>query len=306
MPLNEQAKAFLDQLAASNAPAWNEIPPSEGRELFASMTDFFGEGPELDRVEDRNVAGVPVRVYAKNAPEPQPVMVFFHGGGWVIGDLNTHDSICRHLAVESDSVVVAVDYRRAPEHRYPAALDDCYNVTRFIAQNPAEFGGAAGKVGVIGDSAGGNLAAAVCLKARDDDEFTLQLQVLIYPVIEPTCETRSFDDFAEGYGLTAEVMKWFWQQYVDGYVPASDAYLSPGRAIRLGSLPPAHVVTAEFDVLRDEGEAYAARMAKGGTEMTLRRYNGVIHGFFHLRTVFDDAQTALSDIASVIKQRFAE
>ncbi len=304
MPLTDKAKAYLEQVAASNAPAWNQIPPSEGRALFASLADFFGVGLELDRVEDREIAGVPVRVYAKNSSEPQAVMVYFHGGGWVIGDLNTHDTICRHLAGESDAVVVAVDYRLAPEHRYPSAFDDCYNVTRFIAQNPGEFGAAPGRIGVMGDSAGGNLAAAVCLKARDENDFVLQLQVLIYPVIEPTCETASFEDFAEGYGLTAEVMQWFWQQYIDGDTPP-DPYLAPARAVRLGSLPPAHVVTAEFDVLRDEGEAYAARLSKAGTETTLRRYDGMIHGFFHLRTVFDEAQNAMLDIASIIKQRFA-
>lgn len=306
MPLHAQSQAFLDSLIASDVPSWDQLPPDVSRNIFDGLTDLFGEGPQLPSVTDRLINDrIPVRVFRSSTSEPRPVVVYFHGGGWVVGSLDSHDAFCRRIAAESNCNVVAVDYRRAPEHPYPAAFDDCYEVTEYVAHQPDQFGAAPGDLAVAGDSAGGNLAAAVCIKAREEQGPAISLQLLIYPIIDHSLETLSYEDFAEGFGLTRDVMKWFWQQYVPGELPLNDAYLTPARAARLSGLPNAHIITAEYDVLRDEGESYAARLSKSGVTTTSRRYDGMLHGFVHFWNAYDDGVQAIADLSAVVQERFA-
>lgn len=303
MTLHPQSQAFLD--ATRDAPRWNELPVDESRRRFGQLTELFGTGPELPSVTDHQIDDrIPVRIYRVDADESRPGVMYFHGGGWVIGDLDSHDTVCRRLAVASDCTVIAVDYRLAPEHTYPAALNDCYDATVRVFDQPETFGVTKGKLAVAGDSAGGHLAAGVCVRARDEHHPRLALQVLIYPIIDHSLETLSYEDFAEGFGLSREMMGWFWKQYVPGPLPEDDPRLTPARAMNLGGLPPAHVVTAEYDVLRDEAESYAARLAKAGVPTTRQRYDGMLHGFIHFLNAYDDGDRAIGEIGQVIRQHF--
>jgi len=303
MPLTEQAQAFLDAIAEANPPQWHEMSPHEARETFDTFEELFGEGPEIHRVEDRTIDGdFPVRIFSDSESDA-PVVMYFHGGGWVLGNVRTHDALCRRLAKQSGCVVVSVDYGLSPENRFPGPLEDCFRATRHVANNPGEFG-ANGKLAVAGDSAGGNLAATVSLQARDQDGPKIDLQVLIYPVIEPSCQTSSYQQFAEGYGLTLGSMQWFWDNYLGQQTITELA--APSRADNLSGLPPAHVITAEYDVLRDEGEAFAQMLEQAGVPTTLRRYDGNLHGFVHFAGAFDDGLRATSDVADVLRSKLID
>lgn len=302
MPLHPRAKLFVEQLAQQDRPGWHEMPISESRQIFSNLKGTFGRGPDLHRVEDRSLDGVPVRIYRPISDAASPVIMFFHGGGFVIGDLDTHDAVCRRLASESGCVVIAVDYRLAPEHPFPAAIDDCFTATSYVAKHATELSVEAERMIVCGDSAGGNLATTVALRARDAGGPMLCGQVLIYPVINPDYETGSYRLFATGHGLTLETMKWFWEQYMQG-VEATDcdrAWAIPTLG-KLAGLPPAHVVVAEYDVLRDEGLAYAKQLADAGVSTTTQQYDGMLHGFVHFAGFFEDGVTATQDVAQVIQ-----
>jgi acetyl esterase len=303
MPLDPQAHAFLAAIAEQNPPAWEDLTPEEGRKAFTGLAEVFGTGPEVHRVEDRNLPGsIGVRIYRPAAEAALPAVMYFHGGGWVLGDLNTHDTLCRRLAAGSGSVVISVEYRRPPEHKFPGALNDCFEATRYVADHAGELGVDAKRVAVAGDSAGGNLAAAVALRARDEGGPAIHSQWLIYPVIDRQFDTGSYQSFAEGHALTRANMEWFWDQYLMGQADALDPYAAPGQAKSLAGLPPAHVITAEFDVLRDEGESYASRLKAAGVPVTLRRYDGMLHGFIHFTEPFDVGKQAIQDLAAAIKK----
>lgn len=300
MPLNPQAQAFLDAIAANNPPGWEELSPQEGREAFAGFVELFGEGPALTRVEDHTLSGdVRIRLYADDDDGPQPAVMYFHGGGWVLGNIQTHDALCRRLAKASRCAVISVDYGLAPENPFPKPLDDCYLATTEIASHAAEFNINADRLSVAGDSAGGNLAAAVSIRSRDDDGPSIKLQVLIYPVVNPDFETESYQRFATGHGLTRASMQWFWQQYIGDREAGPLAAIS--KADSLQGLPPAHIVTAEYDVLRDEGESLARQLVAAGVRTTSKRYDGNLHGFVHFAGMFDDGLQAAEDIGLVLK-----
>ena len=300
MPLHPQAQAFLDAIAEQNPPGWNEMTPDQGREIFASFGQLFGEGPELDRVEDQTIpGGVNIRIFSNAAAETQPAVIYFHGGGWVLGNVQTHDALCRRIAKASDCTVISVDYALAPEDKFPKPLEDCYLATQHVANHAADLGIDPGKIAVAGDSAGGNLAAAVTIKARDQAGPTIKFQLLIYPVIEPNFETESYRQFAEGHGLSRLVMQWFWKQYISDAAPGPLA--APCTAETLQGLPAAHVITAEYDVLRDEGEAYAEQLRAAGVPTTAKRYHGNLHGFIHFAEMFDDGIKATDDLAQILK-----
>ena len=306
MTLTPQAQAFLDLVAAQNRPRWEQLTPQQGRAVFAGLVDLFGEGPQISRVEDRLLPGdVPVRIYSDVGNDDrdsnrQPAVLYFHGGGWVLGDLETHDALCRRLAHASACTIIAVDYSRAPEARFPQALQECFDAMTYVADHAEALGLIPGRLAVAGDSAGGNLAAAVALKARDEGRTEIQLQVLIYPVIEPDFDRDSYQRFAEDFGLTRSTMQWFWQQYLGDQPPVPLA--APATAQSHAGLPTAHVITAEYDVLRDEGEAYADQLARAGVPTTTRRYEGNLHGFIQFAGMFDDGLLAASDIAKVLRQ----
>jgi acetyl esterase len=309
MPLDPQARFVLDQIAAQGGMELVELAPAEARQMFEKMRVPV-PGEPVARVEDRAIRGpageIPVRVYVPgNAAQPAPAIAFFHGGGWVIGSLDTHDNTCRALANRARAAVVSVDYRLAPEHRFPAAAEDCYAATCWIAENGGALGVDGARLAVAGDSAGGNLAAVVSLMARDRGGPALRHQALVYPVADPDFERASYRENAEGYLLTRAAMQWFWDHYVPDEARRSDPYVAPLRAANLAGVAPATVVTAEYDPLRDEGEAYAARLRDAGVATTLTRYDGQIHGFVGLFEVFDQGKAALGEIASALRNALA-
>ncbi len=233
------------------------------------------------------------------------MLVFFHGGGWVIGDLETPDGTCRALANRAGCVVVSVDYRLAPENKFPAAPQDTYAATQWVAANAASIHVDPARIAVGGDSAGGNLAAVTAQMARDRGGPRLVFQLLVYPVIDGACDTASYRDNAEGYLLTKDMMRWFWNHYVRDAEDLFNPIASPLRARSLKGLPPALVQTAEFDPLRDEGEAYAAQLKQAGVPVRLTRYNGMIHGFFGMASVMDRAKTAIDEAGAALRSAFA-
>ena len=307
MTLNPQAKVLLDQMAAMGMPPIHEQEPEAVRE--ANRLPPAVPGATMAHVEDRSIPGpggeIPVRIYRPTEASDHSLLVWYHGGGWVIGDLDGADVTCRELAARSGSVVVSVDYRLAPEHRYPAAHEDCYAATVWAAGNAAELGADAGKLAVGGDSAGGNLAAVVSLRARDESGPAIRFQLLVYPVTDHNYETVSYRDNAEGYLLTRDGMEWFWNHYLGPDGDGSHPHASPLRADDLSGLPPAHVITAEYDPLRDEGEAYAERLRGAGVAVTQTRYAGQIHAFYGMHGVLDDATNAAQESAEKLQAALA-
>jgi acetyl esterase len=266
-----------------------------------------GKRPDVARIEDRSVetpgVDVPVRIYTPDGDGPFPILVFFHGSGFVICDIDTHDGLCRDLCRQSGCVVVSVDYRLSPEHKFPAAVDDCYAVTCWAAEHAAEIGGDAHTVFVVGDSAGGNMAAVTSLRIRDERGPALTGQVLIYPVTDyHTPPTASYLENAHAKRLTRKRMIWFWRQYLSEPAEAEDPYASPLRASRFDGLPPALVLTAERDPLRDEGECYAARLEDAGVPTQSSRYEGLYHGFLGLEGPTADHQRGVAEIAAWIEK----
>jgi acetyl esterase len=285
------------------------MPVPAAREMYLGMRPPTA-GAAVAKVEDRRIPGggdgeeINVRLYTPTAGDgPFPVIVYFHGGGWVIGDLETHDHWCRTLASGAGAVVAAVDYRLAPESRFPAAVEDCYAATRWAAANASSLGADPGRLAVAGDSAGGNLAAVVSQLARDRGGPRIAFQLLLCPVTEYGFETASYRDNADGYLLTKSGMLWFWHHYLaDPAAQAGDVRASPMRAASLAGLPPAHVVTAEYDVLRDEGEAYASKLRAAGVAVTHTRYDGQIHNFFTMGHVLAQGEAAAGELCGVLRR----
>jgi acetyl esterase len=303
VPLHPQARAVLDQFAAAPALDLSTLPATAVRAWFDQMSQPRTREP-VHEVRDLGVPGpageIRVRLYRPAADEPLPAIAYFHGGGFVIGSLDTHDGTCRALANATGCAVVSVDYRLAPEHRFPAAPEDCWTALAWLAKEGAALGLDGGRLAVAGDSAGGNLAATAALMARERGP-DLRFQLLVYPVTDHGFDTPSYLENGEGYFLSAAMMRWFWQQYLEDASHGADPLASPLRAADLAGLPPALVVTAEYDPLRDEGEAYAARLRAAGVPTELRRYPGQIHGFFSMHDVMDDGRAALDAAASVLR-----
>jgi acetyl esterase len=232
--------------------------------------------------------------------------VFFHGSGFVLCSLNTHDGMCRNLCAGADCLVVSVDYRLAPEHKFPAAIDDCVFATRWVADHATELNGDAARLVIAGDSAGGNIAAATALRLRDEGGPPLCGQLLLYPVTDyHTPGTPSYEANAEGYGLTRDTMKWFWDHYLTDPSEASNPYAAPLRARDLSGLPPALVITAEYDPLRDEGERYAERLREAGVHTALLRYDGMNHGFLFWVGLVDKAGDAMAEACAWLRDAFS-
>jgi acetyl esterase len=267
--------------------------------------------PDVGAVTERSVEGpggdLRLRIYRPAGQGPFPLLAFFHGSGFVLCSLDTHDGMCRHLCAGAGCVVVSVDYRLAPEHKYPAGLDDCVFATRWIAEHAAELEGDADRLAVAGDSAGGNLAAAAALCIRDLAGPRLIGQLLIYPVTDyHTPGTPSYDENADGYGLTRDTMVWFWDHYLTDPSEAANPYVSPLRAHDLANLPPALVVTAEYDPLRDEGEYYAEKLRAAGTPTITSRWDGMNHGFFFWVGRVDKAGEAMAESCRWLRRIFGE
>jgi acetyl esterase len=304
--LDPDARAFLDRLDEVGYPPPAALSVGAARErsdVYPEVHDG-DDPPAVGSVRDLAVPGpggaVPVRIYAPAAARPVPTMVYFHGGGWVLGGLDSHDDVCRRWVDAAGHVVVAVDYRRAPEHPFPAAVADARAATAWAADRVDLLGGDPEALCVGGDSAGGTLAAAVALAARDHGGPDLAHQVLVYPVTDHAFDTDSYRENAEGYFLTRESMRWFWDRYLRSPLDGANPYASPLRAPSLSGLPPATVLTCGFDVLRDEGRAYADRLAAAGVPVTRLDRDDQIHGFLSFAHHVDAAGAAVADLADSV------
>lgn len=313
MPVHPQVKVMLDGLAAAGGAPLDQMSPAEARNLFKSFAGL-GVPEEVARVEDRTASGphgdVPLRVYwpAAGAGDDSSgtpgVLLWIHGGGFVIGDLDTADPTARVLANRAGAVVVSVDYRLAPEHTAPVAADDCMAALAWTLANATDLGCDAGRLAVGGDSAGGNLAAVVSQRACAAGEPPIAFQLLVYPVTDLTMSHRSIEENGEGYFLTKDAMTWFIGHYL-GREDPKDPSISPLYASTCEGLPPALVITAELDPLRDEGEAYAERLREAGVACEAVRYDGQIHGFFSMDALLDDAKLAVDRAGAALRQALA-
>ena len=301
MPLHPQAQAVADFYAAVRTTPFEELTPADARAVYNA-----GQIPseeEVFEIRDIDADGIPCRLYRPSSDANLGLLVFFHGGGWVIGDLNSHDGVCRSLANKSGHAVLAVDYRLAPEHKFPAAYDDCADALRWAHDHAASIGVDKTRIAVGGDSAGGNLAAAVALA----EVVPLRFQLLIYPCVDMTMKSPSIDENATAPILTKSVMTWFVNNYMRDSADYENVEASPIVAddALLKRMPPALVVTAQFDPLRDEGEAYGKRLVENGVNCTITRFNGAFHGFFNMITLLDDAQAAHAQSASLLRKYLA-
>jgi acetyl esterase len=309
MPLDPQAQALLGQIAAIGAPPMHELSVEEARQAFVNFMATQADGEPVGAVRDCTIPGaageMPARIYSPHGTGPFPALVYFHGGGWVIGNLEAYDATCRAVTNAARCLVVAMEYRLAPEHKFPAAPEDCYAATQWVAANAASLGGDPRRIAIGGDSAGGNLAAVVAQMARDRGEPALCYQLLVYPVTDYDFGTPSYRENADGYLLTKDDMTWFWNHYLPNAAAGSHPMAAPLRAPSLNGLPPAFVLTAEFDPLRDEGEAYAARLRDAGVAVTLKRYHGMIHGFFSMGAMLAQGKQAMQDAGAALRAAFA-
>jgi acetyl esterase len=301
--LHPEARTLLEMMDAQGGPPLEVMNPVEARtSRIEPMKMLGGEPIPLERVEDLTVPGphgsVPVRLYASEHGGLRPALLYFHGGGFVFGNLDTHDAVCRAVAKESGAIVISVDYRLSPEHKFPVAVEDSHAATLWAAANAERLGIDAHSIGVGGDSAGGNLATVIAMRCRDAGGPRLAFQLLLYPVTDfSTFETESHREFGEAYFLTRAAMDWFSGHYVASDDQKRHPEVSPLLAPDLAGLPPALVITAEFDPLRDEGEAYAHRLRTAGVSVTVSRYPGMIHGFVSMCGVLSGGRQAIREAA---------
>jgi acetyl esterase len=294
MPLHPKVHALLTAQRLSGAAPMHTLTPERARaDMRAQVPAVSGALADVERVTDRAIptpAGLlPIRVYTPHGAGPFPGIVYFHGGGFVIGDLETHDPLCRQAASRLGAVVCAVDYRLAPEHVFPAAADDALAAARWFMARAGDLGADPDRLFVMGDSAGGTLATVTAIALRDQPTPRLRGQILIYPITDHVdVGTESYSAFAEGYGLTRDGMRWFLRHYLSRPRDANDPRVCPLRAPTLRGLPPAFVLTAEYDVLRDEGERYAQRLREDGVDVTAERADGLHHGFMRLFGILDE------------------
>ena len=312
MPVDPQIQQVIDALAASAFGPVQELTPPEARTQYERMVQARGIEPAaVGAVEDRTIPGpggdLPVRVYRPRADAGAlPALVYCHGGGHVIGNVDTLDATARNLCNGAGCVVASVDYRLAPEHKFPAAAEDAFAAVRWCAAHGAEIGIDPERIAVGGDSAGGNLAAVAALMARDAGGPAIRLQVLVYPVADYACDTESYRTYAEGYGmLEARSMRWFRDHYLRGEADRLDWRAAPLRAADLSGVAPALVLTAQCDVLHDEGEAYAQRLRAAGVEVEYRDCEGMIHGFFGMVGIMDKSGQVMEEATAALRSAFA-
>jgi acetyl esterase len=309
MALDPILKAFLDQMAAQPQPKLWELSAPAGREMFAALMDAVGpKDVPIGNVKNVAIPGpggeIPARSYAPVAAgsEPQPTLVFFHGGGFVIGNVETHDGLCRMLANESKCRVISVDYRLSPEHKFPAAVDDALSAVTWIEANAAQLGVDANRLAVGGDSAGGALAAVVAQLARDAGAPKIAFQLLLFPVTHIGADTHSRRAFADGYFLEGKGLEWFFNHYFEPGADRAHPKASPLLAEKFTGLPPAYIMVAGFDPLHDEGVAYAEKLRAAGVKVTLDDHPGMVHDFIYLQAVLPQAAEALTAAAHALKE----
>jgi acetyl esterase len=312
--LDPQARALLDLIEARGLPPTHTLSVDEARRVYRERRVFTQPAPpEIGEVRDLSAIGplgpIALRLYrplGEAGDAALPVLVYFHGGGWVIGDLDTHDTLCRELANGSGCAVVAVDYRMGPESRFPAAVDDAIAATRWVHRHAESLRLDASKMAVGGDSAGGNLAAVVAIAARDAGDLPLRYQLLIYPATDMRCVAPSHARNGDGYLLTRQTIAYFHDHYIDDTAHDADWRASPLLHPDLGGLPPALVVTAGYDPLRDEGVEYAQRLSQAGSRATLIGFERQIHGFITMGRVIDEARVAVQICAGQLRQALVQ
>lgn len=307
MPLHPQVKIVLD-LMTKAGPPMHHLSPEKAREQILAMRANKGEVEPVGKVEDRTIKGpggdLPIRIYTPNGRGPFPLLVYFHGGGWVVGSIETVDASCRSFTNLANCITVSVDYRLAPEHKFPAAPDDCYAATTWTVLNAASIHGDSKRMAIAGESAGANLAAAVALMAQERGTPSIALQLLLYPVIDRNANLSSSRENAEGYFLTTEMMGWFWNHYLRNDADAENPLASPLRAKRLQGLAPAAIYTAEFDPLRDEGAEYAKKLREAGIAVEYKCQEGLIHGYMGMAKAVEPAGKALQEAAAALRKAF--
>lgn len=307
MSLDPQAQAMIDLIASTGlGDLTPETDPQHVRDLMTALA--IPSDVVVHRIEDRTIPGpggeIPVRLYRPAGDTPKPVVVYYHGGGWVIGNLESHDATCRELANAADVVVVSVDYRLAPEHVFPAAVDDAFAALEWVHEHAPELGADPSRIAVAGDSAGASLAAVVAQLARDANGPPIVFQLLVYPATDYEFSSPSMIENADGYFLTIAGMRWFYGHYLRSEADGDDPRVSPARAADLSGLPPAFVITAEYDPLRDQGMAYAAALRAAGTPTEATRYEGMFHGFFGMGAMIDVAKVAFDDAVAALRGAF--
>jgi len=310
MPFDPQVQAIHDGLERDRVPSLYTLSIADARAADLRATQAgAGPGEPVASVTDRTIPGPagpqPVRVYQPGGEGPRPVLVYFFGGGWSLGTLDTCDGVCRMLTNAAGCVTVAVSYRLAPEHKFPAAVEDCYSGATWVAAHAAELGGDPDRIAVAGDSSGGNLAAAVTLLARDRDGPQFTHQLLVYPNTDYQAGTQSMREINDPYFFNPKAVEWYWGLYLATPQDGASPLASPLRAPDLSGLPPATVITAEYDPLRDEGERYAARLADAGVPVEVSRYDGMPHAFFTMIGVLDVAREAVRYAAARLRESFA-
>jgi acetyl esterase len=305
--LDPQIIEVLRRLEESGSPPVETLSPEQARLNFERLAEEqFGEVDEMHSIVDGDAKGVPVRIYRPlETADPTPALVYFHGGGWVVGSIETHDGIARALAKRAGCAVISVDYRLAPEHRYPAALEDCWTAARWVLETAGELRLDDERIGVGGDSVGGALATIVARKGRDAG-MPFAAQLLLYPTTTTRIDTPSYSLYSSGYGLTRSAMAWYWKQYLGDSDGSTDPDISPSALMDMRRLPRSIVVTAEADVLRDEAETYAQRMFLAGTETEGYRYDGMIHGFLRMAGIVDRSRAAFDEIAESLRPALAK
>ena len=310
MALDPESQRLIDLMAAANRPAWNTLSPQAARDLYLSLRPGAqGPRPAHVTVVDRTIPGpdgeLAVRIYRPTSAAPDaklPALVYAHGGGWVFGNLDSHDVLCAQLAIEAGIAVFHIDYRLAPEARFPGAFDDVVAGLKWVAANGESVGIDPTRLAIGGDSAGGNLAAAVSIWARDHGGPKLLMQLLAYPVTDAVARTESYRRYEDGYGLNAVTMEWFFDHYTPDKANRSDWRVSPLRAASLAGLPPALVVTAGYDPLRDEGRAYAWRLHQEGTQADLVEFGGMLHGFLSSPMLLHGARRGTTLCAAALRE----
>jgi acetyl esterase len=312
MSLDPQIEFVIGLVKKANAPEFWQLTPDQAREQYLLRVAKLAVKEPIFRTEDRRIPGpgahIPIRIYTPReikSGEKLPVLLWFHGGGFVIGSLDTHDSVCRMLANQANCIVVSADYRLAPEYKFPAAVEDCEAALKWLALHAVEFGADPRAIAVGGDSAGANLATVVAILARDAGHPKLAFQLLIYPCAAPEPETPSHYKFAESYVLSRNTITWFFKHYQRSRADANDFRFAPLVADDLENLPPALVLVAGYDPLRDEGVDYAKRLIEAGNRVRLVNYEGMIHGFFLMGGAVDAAKRAVAESAQALREAFA-
>ena len=310
MPVDPQVQALLDGLAEQGTKSFEQIGVAATRAVVETFTGLQRPAPAVARVIDGTYPGPvgaqPLRIYIPEGQGPLPIVVYFHGGGFVAGGLPVVDEPARALANDVGAIVVAAGYRLAPEHKFPAATDDTFAALRWVADHAGDFGGDPARIAVMGDSAGGSLAAVAAQRARDGGGPRLVAQVLVYPVVDPTARLASRELFGEGYVITAAGLDWFWEQYLGSPAQAENALAAPAKAGSLAGLPPALVLTTEYEVSRDEAEAYAKRLADSGVETECIRFDGLVHGVYWMSGAVPRSGELRDTVTRFLSKRFTQ